>query len=106
MSKERKTTEENLLMFKLPNEWGFFTNLQHPVIAEEYSNFRKELKKLYCEPLDDPERHEFDCRMMNKYLKEFKEWKKANEITGTKIIAIFKNVEIWNSSKARQCLCS
>ena len=69
-------------MFKHPDEWGYFTNIHHPTVREEFELFRKERQIPYFAPLSDDERHEFDCLMMNRYKDEWRQWRRFSLMTG------------------------
>ncbi|MBP3442427.1 MAG: hypothetical protein J6L62_06445 [Clostridia bacterium] len=73
----KRKTHDIKYMFKHPDEWGYFTNLHHPTVREEFELFRKERQIPYFAPLSDDERHEFDCMVANKYKKEWKRWQSS-----------------------------
>ncbi|MBP3939472.1 MAG: hypothetical protein IK955_08680 [Clostridia bacterium] len=74
---QKRKIHDVTFMFKHPDEWGYFTNLHHPTVREEFESFRKGRHIPYFAPLSDDERHEFDCIMMNKYKKEWTRWQKS-----------------------------
>ncbi|MBQ8574801.1 MAG: hypothetical protein IJ447_01990 [Clostridia bacterium] len=67
----KQKPEEIRFMFKDADEYGYFTDLRHPKMREEFENFKRLNKTPRHFALSDPERHEFDCLMAHKYKAEW-----------------------------------
>lgn len=79
---QKKQDADKRFMFQHPGKWGYFTNLHHPTIREEYEKYRKSNGIPQFAPLSDDERHMFDAMMMHKYRKEWKKWNDYILLTG------------------------
>lgn len=66
-----KKPKEKIYMFKRADEWGYFTDLRHPRILEEFKRFKTENAIPPWAALSDDERHSFDCIMAHKYRSEW-----------------------------------
>ena len=63
--------EKPVYMFKRADEYGYFTDLRHPIILSEFNIFKYMNKIPPWAALSDDERHTFDCRMAHKYTAEW-----------------------------------
>ena len=66
-----KKSREIILMFRPADEYGYFTDLRHPKMREEFEAFKVERKVPSRFPISDEDRHFFDLLMMNKYKAEW-----------------------------------
>lgn len=73
--KHVKQPKKEVYMFRKVDKYGYFTNLRHPQIANEYRLFKTKRKIPEWCPLSDDERNEFDGEMLKKFIKQWNEWK-------------------------------
>lgn len=66
-----KKPEKPAHMFKRADEYGYFTDLRHPIILSEYNIFKYRNNVPPWAALSDEERHSFDCLMAHKYKAEW-----------------------------------